>query len=69
MNVRTDRVALTFGVIFLAVAGLWLASQILDLRQVPVGWIVAGGLVALGLAGIAGASTAAHRRHTDGPDR
>jgi hypothetical protein len=69
MSGRIDRVSLAFGVLFLGLAGLWLATRWLDLPAVTVGWIVAGGLVVLGLAGIAGVLTSAHRRHAEDPDR
>jgi hypothetical protein len=69
MSRRTDRVSLAFGVLFLGLPGLWLATRWLDLPVLTVGWIVAGGLVVLGLAGIAGVLTSTHRRHAEGPDR
>ena len=68
MKGLVDRVALTFGVIFLGIAALWLASRLFGLAVVTVGWVVAGGLIVLGLAGI-GAALAATRRHADDPHR
>jgi hypothetical protein len=64
-----DRVAFAFGLVFLGIAALWLVSQLVGLAPVTVGWLVAGGLMALGLAGIAGALTGTRRRHADDPDR
>jgi hypothetical protein len=52
---RTDRVSLTFGMIFLVVAGWWLVAQTLDLTLPAVGWFVAGGLILFGLLGLLGA--------------
>lgn len=69
MSSGIDRVSLVFGLIFLGLAALWLVSRVIDLDAVTVGWIVAGGLVALGLAGIVGALTGSRRRHADDPDR
>jgi hypothetical protein len=55
---RTDVVSLVFGLIFLLVAGWWAAVHYFDLHwdytwDVPnLGWIVAAGLILLGLLGI-----------------
>jgi hypothetical protein len=57
---RTDVLSLIFGLLFLGVAGAWAASYYLDLdwnldwRLPHLGWLVAGGLVLLGLLGILG---------------
>ncbi len=50
----TDIVSLAFGLIFLSVAGWWLAGRFLDLRiDVPhLGWIAAATLIGLGLLGV-----------------
>jgi hypothetical protein len=55
---RTDVVSLLFGLLFVGVAGWWAASYYLDWMinwdLVPdAGWVVAGGLILLGLIGIA----------------
>lgn len=68
MSRGIDGVALAFGLIFLGIAALWLAAHAIGLAAVTVGWIMAGGLVVLGLAGIAGALTRT-RRHADDPRR
>jgi len=52
---RTDRVSLTFAVIFLVVTGWWSLAQALDLTLPAVGWFVAGGLILFGLLGLLGA--------------
>lgn len=49
---QIDALSFTFGLIFLGLAGLWLASRIVTLDVVVVGWFVVGGLIALGAAGI-----------------
>ncbi len=69
MKRDTDLVALTSGLLFLAVAGLWLAARLTDLDWLAVAWIVAVGLVVLGVAGIARALAATGRRHAGDPDR
>jgi len=52
---RTDGVSLTFGLIFLLIAGWWLIAQSVDVPLPRVGWIVAGGLILLGVLGLVGA--------------
>lgn len=52
---RTDRVSLTFAMIFLLVAVWWLMAQALELTLPAVGWFVAGGLIFFGLLGLIGA--------------
>ncbi len=55
---RTDLLSLFFGVVFLAVAGVWAGTRYLGLdwmfvwRLPDFGWVVAGALVLLGLLGI-----------------
>jgi hypothetical protein len=67
---RTDVVSLLFGLLFLGVAGWWAASYYLDWVinwDLPdVGWVLAGGLILLGLIGIA-ASLRRDRRVTPAP--
>lgn len=60
----TDRLSLVFGLIFVGAAGLWLTSQLVNLRPATVGWILASGLVLLGGFGLVQALTAS-RRHAD----
>jgi hypothetical protein len=63
---RTDGLSLTFGLIFLAAAGLWLIARMVTLHAATVGWLVVGGLVVLGGLGLAHAIIAGdRRRHTD----
>jgi hypothetical protein len=55
---RTDVVSLLFGLLFVGVAGWWAASYYLDWvinwELVPdAGWVLAAGLILLGLIGIA----------------
>jgi hypothetical protein len=52
---RTDRVSLTFGLLFLAVAAWWLVSRLVDLPLPAGGWFVAGALILIGLLGVVGA--------------
>lgn len=52
---RTDGLSLTFGLIFLAIAGWYAMAQVVILNLPAVGWTVAGGLILLGLVGLAGA--------------
>jgi hypothetical protein len=56
---RTDKVSLTFAVIFLMVAAWWLLARLYDLTLPAVGWFVAGGLIIFGLLGLLGALRAA----------
>jgi hypothetical protein len=64
-----DGVSLAFGLFFLAAAALWLTARLLTLPAGLLGWTVAGGLIAVGVAGIAGALVGNQRRHADDPDR
>ncbi len=52
---RTDGVSLTFGLVFLVMTGWYLAARLVDLDLPMMGWAVAGGLIVLGLLGLAGA--------------
>lgn len=51
----TDKVSLGFALIFLAVAGWWLVAQIVNLELPTLGWLVAGGLILVGVLGLIGA--------------
>ena len=51
----TDAVSLTFGLIFSLIAGWWFTAQFVDIPLPQVGWVVAGGLILLGLLGLVGA--------------
>lgn len=52
---RTDGVSLTFALIFFGLTGWWLIAQLLDLALPAVGWILAGGLILIGVFGLIGA--------------
>jgi hypothetical protein len=53
---RTDYLSLIFGLLFLAAAGWWAAAHFLDwtivMRLPDAGWVLAVGLILLGLIGI-----------------
>lgn len=51
---RTDAVSLVFGVIFLIIAGSWALGSVVDIDlDIPnLGWLLALGLVGLGLVGV-----------------
>jgi hypothetical protein len=50
---ETDAVSLAFGSIFLAAVVWWLLSRMIDVDLPPVGWFFAGGLIVVGLLGLA----------------
>ncbi|HEX8631820.1 MAG TPA: hypothetical protein VF755_26980 [Catenuloplanes sp.] len=52
---RTDGVSLSFGLIFLAVVGWWLAAQVVTVRLPALGWFAAVGLIVVGGIGLLGA--------------
>lgn len=52
---RTDAISLVFGVLFLGIACWWLINRTLSVGLPTLGWIVAGGLIALGAVGLLGA--------------
>ena len=54
-NRRPDFPALIFGLIFLGIAGWWLLDRSVGLDLPSAGWIIAGILILLGVAGIASA--------------
>jgi hypothetical protein len=63
---RTDGISLTFGLIFIGAALLWLVGQVVSLNAAIVGWFVVSGLFVLGAFGIAHVITrATSRRDTD----
>ena len=49
----TDAVSLAFGSVFLAAVGWWLLTRMIDVDMPAVGWFFAGGLVVVGLLGLA----------------
>jgi hypothetical protein len=65
---RTDGVSLSFGLIFLAVAIWWAASQVITVHLPAVGWVLAGGLILFGAIGLLGAIRSGRRtREEAGP--
>lgn len=54
-NHRTDSVSLFFGLIFLLVAGAFLAREVIDVELPSLGWFIAGGLMILGVLAVLGA--------------
>lgn len=58
----TDPLSLTFGLIFLGIAVLWLVTRFATVTASALAWTLAGGLVVLGGLGIAYALNPARRR-------
>ncbi|GAA1409471.1 hypothetical protein ACFQZ4_21000 [Catellatospora coxensis] len=54
-NHRTDSVSLFFGLVFLLVAGAFLAREVIDVELPSLGWFIAGGLIILGVLAVLGA--------------
>jgi hypothetical protein len=52
---RTDLVSLIFGLIFVVIAGGWLARNIISIDLPDAGWFFAGGLILVGLVSLVGA--------------
>lgn len=63
---RTDGVSLSFGVIFLAVVLWWAVARVVDVRLPALGWLVAGGLIVFGVAGLLGAIRSGRRAEVPG---
>ena len=51
----TDVVSLVLGIVFLAIAGIWLLLRSVDITLPSFGWFLAAGLIVVGLAGVVGA--------------
>jgi uncharacterized membrane protein YagU involved in acid resistance len=49
---ETDVFSLVFGVAFLVVAAAWVVAKVVDISWFSVGWLLAGGMVLIGLLGI-----------------
>ena len=49
---RTDTVSLTFGLTFLVVLVGWLLTRVVEVDLPPVGWLIAGAFVLLGVLGV-----------------
>ncbi|MFG1607301.1 hypothetical protein [Actinoplanes sp. NPDC049265] len=58
---RTDTVSLSFGTIFLLIAGWWAASKVVNLAPVRLGWLIAGALIVFGMIGLLGAIRSGRR--------
>ncbi|GHJ46061.1 hypothetical protein Cs7R123_34030 [Catellatospora sp. TT07R-123] len=54
---RTDSVSLFFGLLFLFVAGAFLARRLIHVELPSLGWFVAGGLIIFGVLGVLAALT------------
>lgn len=70
----TDAVSLTFGLVFLGIAGLWTVRQVASLSAATTSAAAAGSLIVLGLLGIALAWRSAQRDDSSsgpgsGPDQ
>lgn len=63
----TDAVSLTFGLVFLGIAGLWSANQVASLSPATTSAVAAGSLIVLGLLGIALAWRSTPRGDGDSP--
>jgi hypothetical protein len=48
----TDTVSLGFGLVFLTVLAGWLLTRVAEVDLPPVGWLIAGVFVLLGVLGI-----------------
>jgi hypothetical protein len=57
----TDAVSLSFGAIFLFIAGWWAVGRTIDIGLPAFGWVVALGLILVGALGLVGAL----RRHPE----
>lgn len=63
---RIDGVSLSFGLIFSLIAGWWVIAQYVDVPLPRVGWVVAGGLILVGLLGLVGALRSGRAGTPDG---
>ncbi len=59
---EVDVLSLVFGVAFLVVAAVWAVAMVIDISWFSIGWLFAGGLVLMGMAGIFSAIRPGHRR-------
>lgn len=62
----TDKLSLGFGFAFLAVAGFWLASELVEVSRVVLGATVAFGLMVIGVLGIAAVLSRRDDRQSSG---
>jgi hypothetical protein len=49
---RTDAFSLTFGLIFLGAAAIWLINQVVHTELPGIGWFIAGTLIVAGAVGL-----------------
>jgi hypothetical protein len=56
---RTDGVS--FGLIFLLIAGWWAVSRVVDIHLPAFGWLAAGALILFGVIGLMGAIRSGRR--------
>lgn len=63
----TDVLSLVFGLVFLGAAGWWLIDLIAG-HRLPLGWVVAGTLIAIGGIGLL-AAVRPRRTRGDNPPR
>lgn len=62
----TDGISLTFGLIFVGAAVLWLIARLASLNAAVVGWMTVSGLFVMGAVGLVHALTrAVQRRERD----
>lgn len=66
---QVDGVSLSFGLLFLGTAVLWLVTRFVTVPAGALGWILAGGLILMSLAGVVGTLLDRRRRHAGDPDR
>jgi uncharacterized membrane protein HdeD (DUF308 family) len=52
---RSDLVSLIFGLVFVLIAGWWVAARRLDVDLPALGWLAAAALIAVGAVGLVGA--------------
>jgi hypothetical protein len=64
---RTDAVSLSFGAVFLLVAGWWAIGSRLHIGLPALGWVLAVGLILVGALGLLAALRGGRREPTAGP--
>ncbi|AGZ39291.1 hypothetical protein [Actinoplanes friuliensis] len=64
---RTDGISLSFGLIFLLIAGWWAITRVMSVHLPAAGWLVAGGLILFGVIGLLGAIRSGKRTEVPAP--